>query len=185
MTKCIKNIDSFICTVLRTTFSHCQLRLTSHHNVCECITCNILPLKVFFQCIEENEVLSVFISCVSSSYEAKMEIKPGDTHFLLPLSVLEAACELRLYKLEYSDIFLYQTHLDIYSSLLWALKTETIINLLQTLKPQKCHHQSLNYLFQYRCFFSVSMFDMLKKECKHGLLLISVMFCPLRHRFSQ
>lgn len=42
------------------------------------------------------------ISCASSSHEAKMEIKPGDTRgffflvFLLALSVFEAACELQI-----------------------------------------------------------------------------------------
>lgn len=86
-----RNIDSFICTFLTTTFSHRQ-PMTSHHGVFECMTCNILPLKVFFQCIEENEVLSVFISCLSSFYTTKMEIKPSDTQFLLLLSVLEKAC---------------------------------------------------------------------------------------------
>lgn len=88
-----RNIDSFICTFLTTTFSHRQpigWRLTMVYlNVWHVI---YYLLKVFFQCIEENEVLSVFISCLSSFYTTKMEIKPGDTQFLLLLSVLEKAC---------------------------------------------------------------------------------------------
>lgn len=60
-----------------------------------------------------------------------MEIKPGNTHFfLLPLSVLEVACEIANaidYTLEFSDILLYQTHLDIYSSLLWALGNKRLL----------------------------------------------------------
>ncbi len=60
-----------------------------------------------------------------------------------------------------------------YFCLLWALKKENKRLLWICCNLQKRDHQRFNYLFQYN-FFCISMFA--TWVCKHGLLLICVMF---------
>lgn len=107
------------------------LLVMSHHDVFECIWYVIYYLLKYSFSVHwgKRGVVCFYQWSISSFNTSKLEIKPGNTHFfMLPLCVLEAACKTAInntVQIEYSDIFLYQTHFEMhYFCALWAIKKE-------------------------------------------------------------